>query len=111
MKSLFGQADFLIKEEVLFLREAMGHENESLDDFIKARDSCQDDLMYFPSRGTYGLASVTSNNEKVEALHYEFENIKKRLDDEAKKATKFEQKIKVLTHGHQVSCPVYYIDI
>lgn len=96
------QADWLIKEEVRFLRVAMGHEDESFDDFVKARDACQEDLMYFPVRSTYGLASVAGNSEKLAALQNEFENVKKRMDEEAKKATKIEQKIKVLTHGYQV---------
>ncbi|CAA6655237.1 unnamed protein product [Spirodela intermedia] len=80
---------------------SMGHEDESFDDFVKARDACQEDLMYFPARSTYGLASVAGNSEKLAALQNEFENVKKRMDEEAKKATKIEQKIKVLTHGYQ----------
>ena len=80
----------------------MGHENESLDDFVRARDACQEDLMYFPSRNTFGLASVAGTNEKLSALQNDFEIMKKRMDNEAKKATKLEEKIKLLTHGHQV---------
>lgn len=100
--SLFLQADSLIKEEIQFLRVVMGHENESFDDFVKARDACQEDLMFFPARSTYGLASVAGNNEKLAALQNEFEIVKKRMDDEAKRATRLEQKIKILTHGYQV---------
>ena len=97
------QADALIKEEAQFLRVAMGHEDESFDDFVKARDACQEDLMFFPARSTYGLASVAENNEKLVGLQNEFEILKRRMDEEAKKATKIEQKIKVLTHGYQVT--------
>ncbi|KAK1308207.1 Cell division cycle 5-like protein [Acorus calamus] len=96
------EADSLIKEEVQFLRTAMGHENESLDDFVKARDACQEDLMYFPGRHTYGLASVAGNSEKLAALQDEFDIVKKKLDEEAKKATRLEQKIEVLTRGYQL---------
>ncbi|XP_009418597.2 cell division cycle 5-like protein [Musa acuminata AAA Group] len=95
------EADSLIKEEIQFLRVVMGHENESFDDFVKARDACQEDLMFFPARSTYGLASVAGNNEKLAALQNEFEIVKKRMDDEAKRATRLEQKIKILTHGYQ----------
>ncbi|KAK1290980.1 Cell division cycle 5-like protein [Acorus calamus] len=83
---LHDGADSLITEEVQFLRVAMGHENESLNDFVKARDACQEDLMYFPGHHTYGLASVAGNNEKLAALQNEFDIVKK-LDEEAKKAT------------------------
>ncbi|PKU70394.1 Cell division cycle 5-like protein [Dendrobium catenatum] len=95
-------ANSLIKEEMKFLRVAMGHENESFDDFVKARDACQEDLMFFPARNTYGLASVAGSSEKLAALQNEFEIVKKKMDDEAKKATRLEQKIKVLTHGYQM---------
>uniref|UniRef100_A0A1D1Y886 Cell division cycle 5-like protein n=1 Tax=Anthurium amnicola TaxID=1678845 RepID=A0A1D1Y886_9ARAE len=95
------EADLLIKEEIQFLRLAMGHENESFDDFVKAHDACNEDLKYFPARSTYGPASVATNSEKLSALQNEFDNLKRRMDEEAKKATKTEQKIKVLTHGYQ----------
>ncbi|KAJ0988506.1 hypothetical protein J5N97_006862 [Dioscorea zingiberensis] len=95
------EADSLIKQEIEFLRVAMGHENESFDDFVKARDACQEDLMYLPTRNHYGLASVAANSDKLSALQNEFEILKSRLDDEAKKATRLEQKIKVHTLGYQ----------
>ncbi|KAM0936216.1 putative transcription factor MYB-HB-like family [Dioscorea sansibarensis] len=96
-----NEADSLITEEVEFLQVAMGHANESFDDFVKARDACLEDLMYLPARNHYGLASVAANSDKLTALQSEFEIMKSRLDDEAKKATRLEQKIKVLTHGYQ----------
>ncbi|XP_020079676.1 cell division cycle 5-like protein [Ananas comosus] len=95
------EADSMINEEGMFLRAAMGHENETFEDFVKARDACQEDLMYFPTSNSYGLASVAQNSDKLVALQNEYEIVKKKMDDEAKKATKLEQKIKVLTHGYQ----------
>ncbi|XP_074569264.1 cell division cycle 5-like protein [Curcuma longa] len=95
------EADSLIKEEIQFLRVAMGHEGESFDDFVKARDACQEDLMFFPARSTFGLASVSGNSEKLASLQNEFELVKKRMDEEAKGAARLEQKIKVLMHGYQ----------
>ncbi|KAG9443809.1 hypothetical protein H6P81_015149 [Aristolochia fimbriata] len=96
------EADSLIKEEIEFLRVAMGHEDVSLDEFVKARDTCQEDLMYFPTRNSYDRASVASNSEKLSALQSMFENVKKRMDEETKKAQRLEQKIKILTHGFQM---------
>ncbi|CAN6275522.1 unnamed protein product [Urochloa humidicola] len=96
------EASSLVEEEIQYLRVAMGHENESLDDFVKAHDACQEDLMYFPANNSYGLASVAGNTDKISALQNEFEIVKKRMDDEAKKASRLEQKIKLLTQGYQV---------
>ncbi|KAJ9682474.1 hypothetical protein PVL29_018403 [Vitis rotundifolia] len=96
------EADNLIKEEVQFLRVAMGHDNESLDEFVEAHKTCLNDLMYFPTRDAYGLSSVAGNMEKLAALQNEFDNVKKRMEDDTKKAQRLEQKIKLLTHGYQV---------
>ncbi|PHT80918.1 Cell division cycle 5-like protein [Capsicum annuum] len=96
------EADELIKDEAQFLRVAMGHENESLDDFVQAHETTLNDIMYFPTRNAYGLSSVAGNMEKLAALQNEFENVKKKMDDDTKKATKLEQKIKVLTNGYQM---------
>lgn len=97
------QASSLVQEEIQYLRVAMGHENESFEDFVKAHDACQEDLMYFPTNNSYGLASIAGNADKISALQNEFEIVKKRMDEEAKKASRLEQKIKLLTQGYQVS--------
>ncbi|CAL5363313.1 unnamed protein product [Camellia sinensis] len=96
------EAGYFIKEEVQFLRLAMGHENESLDEFVEAHKTCLNDIMYFPTRNGYGLSSVAGNMEKLAALQNEFENVKKRMDDDTKKAQRLEQKIKLLTNGCQM---------
>lgn len=96
------EADNLIKEEVQFLCVAMGHDNESLDEFVEAHKTCLNDLMYFPTRDAYGLSSVAGNMEKLAALQNEFDNVKKRMEDDTKKAQRLEQKIKLLTHGYQM---------
>ncbi|KAJ1265398.1 hypothetical protein BS78_08G074000 [Paspalum vaginatum] len=96
------EACSMIEDEINYLRVTMGHENESFEDFVKAHDACQEDLMFFPANNSYGLASVAGNAEKISALQNEFETVKKRMDDEAKKASRLEQKIKLLTQGYQV---------
>ncbi|TYH35713.1 hypothetical protein ES332_D13G211900v1 [Gossypium tomentosum] len=95
------EADSLIKEEAEFLRVAMGHENESLDDFVEAHNTCLNDLMYFPTRNAYGLSSVAGNMEKLAALQTEFENVKKKMDNDKLKAESMEKKYNVLTQGYE----------
>nr|XP_051223952.1 cell division cycle 5-like protein isoform X2 [Lolium perenne] len=95
------EASSMVDEEIQYLRVAMGHENESFVDFVKTHDGCQEDLMFFPMNNSYGLASVAGNADKISALQHEFEIVKKRMDDEAKKASRLEQKIKLLTQGYQ----------
>lgn len=80
----------------------MGHEGESLEEFVEAHKTCLNDLMYFPTRNAYGLSSVAGNMEKLEALQSEFDSIKKRIEEDREKSTKLEKKVKTLTHGYQV---------
>ncbi|KAB5512020.1 hypothetical protein DKX38_029048 [Salix brachista] len=96
------QADNLIKVEAQYIRVAMGHEDESLDEFVEAHKTCINDLMYFPTRNAYGLSSVAGNMEKLAALQNEFENVKTRLEAEREKALRLEKKVNVLTQGYQV---------
>ena len=92
----------MIKVEAQYIRVAMGHEDESLDEFVEAHKTCINDLMYFPTRNAYGLSSVAGNMEKLAALQNEFENVKTRLEAEREKALRLEKKVNVLTQGYQV---------
>lgn len=100
-ETVMEEADYLIKEEARYLCAAMGHENESLDEFVEAHKTCLNDLMYFPTRNAYGLSSVAGNHEKLAALQDEFEYVKKKMDDDTEKAVRLEKKVKVLTHGYE----------
>lgn len=80
----------------------MGHEDATVDEYAEARDGCVDDLVYFPTRENFGLVSVASTNDRLSALQYEFEIVKKHMDAETRKAVRLEHKLKVLTHGYQV---------
>ena len=96
------QAALVIEDEVSYLKRAMGHEDAAPEDFAEARDGCVDDLVYFPTRENFGLVSVASTNDRLSALQYEFEIVKKHMEAETRKAVKLEHKLKVLTHGYQV---------
>ena len=62
------QADKLIEDEVQYLRVAMGHENESFESYVEAHKACLDDMMYFPTRDGFGLASVATHAGKLASL-------------------------------------------
>lgn len=100
----------MITEEVLYLRVAMGHEDKSLDEFVEVHKTCMNDFMFFPKRNAYGASSIAGNEEKLEALQSEFENVKKKLDDDIQKAANLEKKVKVRTHGYEVCfCHVFLL--
>ncbi|WZZ11371.1 hypothetical protein YC2023_097292 [Brassica napus] len=95
------EADKMIKEEAQFLCVAMGNENKTLDDFVKAHDDCVKDLMYFPTRNAYGPSSVAVKAEKVAALQVEMENARKKMEEDEKKAEHMKAKYKTYTKGHE----------
>ncbi|CAN8294570.1 unnamed protein product [Cochlearia groenlandica] len=95
------EADKMIKEEGHFLCVSMGHENESLEDYVDAHNICVNDLMYFPARNAYGLSSVAGNAEKVAALEVEIENARKKMEEDEKKAEHMKAKYKTYTKGHE----------
>lgn len=89
----------------------MGHEDAGAEDYAEARDACVDDLAYFPARESFGLVSVASTNDRLGALQYEFEVVKKHMEAETRKAVRLEHKLKVLTHGYQVELAVGLDDV
>ncbi|KAE9593526.1 hypothetical protein Lal_00036572 [Lupinus albus] len=94
-------ADQLIKEEAQYLRVSMGHESESLDEFLEAHITCINDLMYFATRNSYGLSSVAGSMEKLAALQNEFEKARSKLDDGKERIVRIEKKAMVLTQGYE----------
>ncbi|RYR71158.1 hypothetical protein Ahy_A02g005454 isoform D [Arachis hypogaea] len=94
-------ADKLIKDEAHYLRVALGHESEPLEEFIEAHRTGLNDLKFFPTRNAYGLSSVAGNMEKLAALQNEFENVRKKLDQGKEKVVKLEKKAILLTQGYE----------
>ncbi|KAI4350098.1 hypothetical protein L6164_010619 [Bauhinia variegata] len=92
----------LIEEEAQYLRVAMGHESEPLDEFIEAHRTCLNDLTYFPTRNAYGLSSVAINTEKLAALQNEFESVRNKFEDGKEKVARLEKKVIVLTQGYEM---------
>ncbi|GKB07258.1 hypothetical protein Tco_0835542 [Tanacetum coccineum] len=65
-------AEHMIKEEAKFLRVAMGHDDEDIDEFVEIHKTCLNDVMYFPTHDAYGLSSVAGNMEKHTASKKEY---------------------------------------
>ena len=84
------------------MRLAMGHQEATVDDYSESRDALLEDMMYFPSRQVYNLASVASMTDRLSAFQSEFDIVKKHMEGETKKVAKVEQKLKVLMQGYQV---------
>lgn len=80
----------MIKDEAQVICAAMGNVSESHDEFVKAHKTILNDMMYIPTWNTYNLSSVPRNMEKLSVPWNEFKNVKNRLNNYTKKATKLE---------------------
>ncbi|KAK1695281.1 hypothetical protein QYE76_011978 [Lolium multiflorum] len=65
------EASSMVEKEIKYFCVAMGHENESFEDFVKSHDAYQEYLMFFPMNN--GLASVAGNVDKLSSLQKRFD--------------------------------------
>ncbi|GBG85259.1 hypothetical protein CBR_g39826 [Chara braunii] len=95
------EAEKLMAAEEEVLRAAWRHPSLTVEHFAEIEDGFIEDWMYFPSKRGFGLASVAINAEKREALQHEFDQIRGRMEVEAKRAMKMENRLKIVTGGYQ----------
>eukprot|EP01041_Mallomonas_annulata_P011533 gene11533-24126_t len=75
----------------------------SVDDIAMKLDDAIKNIIFLPTRGnggTFAHSSTASKPELLAALSTQFESLKSRLDKDAKKAMKLEQKLQVVTQGY-----------
>lgn len=92
----------MLKEEMALIRLAMGHEDSSAEDFRAAEIETESDLVWLPNRNEYCQLSVSAASDKVAVYRFQLEAIRTLFGEEAKRAAKLEQKLKLLTQGYQV---------
>ncbi|KAL9234931.1 hypothetical protein vseg_009743 [Gypsophila vaccaria] len=100
-EAVLKEASSLVEEEAQYLRRAMGREEDSLDEYVDTHRTCMNDMMYFPTREAYGFASVAETLDRLSALQNDFENVKRKLDDDNKKAQRSEKKVDIRTNGYK----------
>jgi pre-mRNA-splicing factor CDC5/CEF1 len=94
-----SRADKLLSEEVERMKEAVGE--LSLEEFEQVWEKAYEDMTFLPDTKKFGLISQSSNNAKIAAEQYEFEQLKDVMLKENKKAITLEKKINVYHAGYQ----------
>jgi pre-mRNA-splicing factor CDC5/CEF1 len=94
-----SRADKLLSEEVERMKEAVGE--LSLEEFEQVWEKAYEDMTFLPDTKKFGLISQSSNNTKIAAEQYEFEQLKDVMLKENKKAITLEKKINVYHAGYQ----------
>lgn len=91
----------LLRQEMEFVKEGMGHGDLSLDAYSQVWDECQSQVLYLPSQKRYTRANMVSKKERIESAEKRLEMNRSVMTREAKKAAKMEKKLKILLGGYQ----------
>jgi len=95
------QARNLLKEEMLFLKEKMGHGELSMHAYTTVWEECISKVFYLPSQNRYTQANLASRKDKIEFYEKQLDQNRHHMNREAQKASKLEKKLKILLGGYQ----------
>lgn len=95
-----NSAKHLLEVEVPQIKELMGHDL-TFDGYTQVWDECYAQVLYIPNQNRFTRASVASRKEKIESLEKRLEMNRSLMAKEAKRASKLEQKMKILLGGYQ----------
>lgn len=89
----------MLDAETAAVRAAMGHGDATLEEYASAWEAVVGDIVFVPSQQRYMRGAALQAAERVAALQFEFEGVRKEMEREAKRAAKLEQKANVVTAG------------
>merc|ERR1712150_130532 len=90
-----------LKDEIVYVKDRMGHGDIPSEVFTKVWDECYGQLLYLPNQQRYTRAALASKKDRVESIEKRLEVNRTHMTEEAKKAAKHEKKLKVLLGGYQ----------
>lgn len=94
-----SRAAEMVMSEIQVVREAMGHADVSMDEYMTVADEIVNDVVFLPEQGKFIRSAGLKPAERVAALKHEFESVRKEMEREAKRARKLENKLNVLLGG------------
>lgn len=80
----------------------MGHGELTDEAYAQVWEECYAQVLYVPSSNRFTRASVASRKDKIESMEKRLEINRAHMGKEAKKASKLEQKMKIILGGYQV---------
>ncbi|CAG0915920.1 unnamed protein product [Notodromas monacha] len=96
-----AEAKKLLTAEMQVVKVGMNHQELPLEAYTQVWEECYKQVLYLPQQQRFTRASLASKKERVEALEKNLEQNKLHMTREAKKASKLEKKLKILTAGYQ----------
>jgi len=96
-----ASAKALLAEEMTTVKGGMGHGEVSLEAYTQVWEECLAQVLFLPSQKRYTRANLANKKDRIESLKEQLEANRSHMTREAKRASKIEKKLKVLTGGYQ----------
>merc|ERR1712051_511242 len=94
-------ANDLLEEEMEAVKQGMAHGELSLEAYTQVWEECLSQVLFLPTQSRYTRANLASKKDRIESLEKRLETNRGHMTKEAKKASKTEKKLKILTGGYQ----------
>lgn len=91
----------MMEEEREVVKAGMQHGDLSLEAYTQVWEECLGQVLYLPGQQRYTRAHLASKKDRIESLEKQLETNRSHMTKEAKKASKTEKKLKILTGGYQ----------
>ncbi|XP_063619363.1 cell division cycle 5-like protein [Cydia splendana] len=90
-----------LQKEIEVVRSGMGHGDLSLDAYTQVWEECLAQVLFLPGQYRYTRANLASKKDRLESAEKRLEQNRNHMAKEAKKCSKMEKKLRVLTGGYQ----------
>ncbi|CAH0605539.1 unnamed protein product [Chrysodeixis includens] len=90
-----------MKKEMEVVKAGMGHGDLSMDAYTQVWEECLAQVLFLPGQNRYTRANLASKKDRLESAEKRLEQNRSHMAKEAKKCSKMEKKLRVLTGGYQ----------
>ncbi|XP_047525710.1 cell division cycle 5-like protein [Pieris napi] len=91
----------LLDSEMEVVKAGMGHGDLSMDAYTQVWEECLAQVLFLPGQNRYTRANLASKKDRLESAEKRLEQNRAHMAKEAKKCSKMEKKLRVLTGGYQ----------
>ncbi|XP_059056735.1 cell division cycle 5-like protein [Achroia grisella] len=90
-----------LKKEIEVVKAGMGHGDLSIDAYTQVWEECLAQVLFLPGQNRYTRANLASKKDRLESAEKRLEQNRNHMAKEAKKCSKMEKRLRVLTGGYQ----------
>lgn len=90
-----------LEKEIEVVKAGMSHGELSIDAYTQVWEECLAQVLFLPGQNRYTRANLASKKDRLESAEKRLEQNRSHMAKEAKKCSKMEKKLRVLTGGYQ----------